>query len=75
MRELARARNAIARRLGFRDYYQFALTRQEIDEEALLGLFDRLAADKQLCGGYHWGMPGCGTLATAGAGYVFAPRA
>lgn len=38
-------------------------------------LFDRLVADKQLCGGYHWGMPGCGTLAKDGAGYVFNPRA
>lgn len=44
IRELARRRNAIARRLGFRDHYDFSLQRQEIDEEELLALFDRLAA-------------------------------
>ena len=37
--------------------------------------FDRLIADNQLCGGYHWGMPGCGSLAKDGSGYVFTPRA
>lgn len=44
IRELARRRNAIARRLGFRDHYDFALQRQEIDEAELLALFDRLAS-------------------------------
>jgi peptidyl-dipeptidase A len=44
VRALARARNVIARRLGFRDYYQFALVRQEIDEDDLFALFNRLAA-------------------------------
>lgn len=43
VRELARTRNKVARRLGFRDHYEFALTLQEIDEEELLSLFERLA--------------------------------
>ena len=43
VRELARVRNRVARRLGFRDHYHFALTQQEIDEEMLLSLFQRLA--------------------------------
>jgi peptidyl-dipeptidase A len=43
VRELAHRRNAIARRLGFRDHYAFSLVRQEIDEVALLALFERLA--------------------------------
>lgn len=38
-------------------------------------LFDRAIADKATLGGYHWGMPGCGTLAKDGAGYVFTPMA
>jgi peptidyl-dipeptidase A len=43
IRELAKRRNDVAQRLGFRDHYAFSLHRQEIDEEALLALFDRLA--------------------------------
>lgn len=43
IRELAHRRNAIARRLGYRDHYEFALLRQEIDETALFALFERLA--------------------------------
>ena len=42
IRALARHRNAIARRLGFRDHYAFAMVRQEIDEERLFSLFDEL---------------------------------
>lgn len=38
-------------------------------------LFDRVVADKLTVAGYHWGMPGCGTLAKDGNGYVFQPRA
>lgn len=44
IRELVHLRNAIARRLGFRDHYAFALARQEIDEDDLFSLFDELAA-------------------------------
>lgn len=43
VRELAHRRNEIARRLGFRDHYAFALHRQEIDEQELFALFDHLA--------------------------------
>lgn len=43
VRELARTRNQVARRLGFRDHYEFSLTLQEIDEDELLSLFDQLA--------------------------------
>jgi len=38
-------------------------------------LFDRAIADKATLGGYHWGMPGCGTLAKDGNSYVFTPMA
>lgn len=37
--------------------------------------FDRVVADKLIVAGYHWGMPGCGTLAKDGKGYVFTPQA
>lgn len=42
VRELARQRNAIAQRLGFRDYYAFSLIGQEIEEEMLFDLFGEL---------------------------------
>lgn len=42
IRELAHRRNEVAQRLGFRDHYAFALHRQEIDEEDLSELFERL---------------------------------
>ncbi|MFZ5826989.1 MAG: M2 family metallopeptidase [Bacillota bacterium] len=42
VRELARLRNRIARRLGFRDYFDMVLQSQEIDEQELLATFDRL---------------------------------
>jgi glyoxylase-like metal-dependent hydrolase (beta-lactamase superfamily II) len=32
--------------------------------------FDRAIADKMIVTGYHWGMPGAGTLAKDGSGYV-----
>ena len=38
-------------------------------------MFDRIATDRIKAGGYHWGMPGCGTLAKDGNGYVFSPLA
>jgi hypothetical protein len=37
--------------------------------------FDQAVADKIIVAGYHWGMPGCGTLAKDGNGYVFTPHA
>ncbi len=37
--------------------------------------FDQAVADKIIVAGYHWGMPGCGTLAKDGNGFVFTPHA
>ncbi len=38
-------------------------------------LFDRAIADKIIVTGYHFGMPGAGTIAKDGTGYVFKPVA
>jgi glyoxylase-like metal-dependent hydrolase (beta-lactamase superfamily II) len=37
--------------------------------------FDRVVADKIACTGYHWGMPGIGTISKDGAGYALVPAA
>lgn len=37
--------------------------------------FERAVADKMVCTGYHWGMPGAGTLAKDGSGYALVPVA
>lgn len=37
--------------------------------------FDRAVADKMICTGYHWGMPGAGTIAKDGNGYALVPVA
>jgi len=37
--------------------------------------FDRVVADKTLCSGYHWGMPGAGTVQKDGNGYALVPIA
>lgn len=37
--------------------------------------FDRAIADKIVCTGYHWGMPGAGTIAKDGGGYAIVPVA
>jgi peptidyl-dipeptidase A len=42
IRELAKVRNRIARKLGFRDYFAMTLEIQEIDEQELLQTFERL---------------------------------
>lgn len=42
LRELAARRNTAARDLGFRDYYAMQLSLQEIDEDALFGIFDQM---------------------------------
>jgi len=34
---------------------------------------DRIIADKITATGYHWGMPGAGTIAKDGNGYVLSP--
>lgn len=36
-------------------------------------IFDRAIAEKITLTGYHWGMPGAGTLAKDGTGYAFTP--
>ncbi len=37
--------------------------------------FDRVVADKTICTGYHWGMPGAGTVTKDGNGYALTPVA
>lgn len=44
VRELARVRNAAARKEGFRDHFQRSLTVNEIDEDEVMALFERLDA-------------------------------
>jgi glyoxylase-like metal-dependent hydrolase (beta-lactamase superfamily II) len=36
-------------------------------------MFDRLVADKVVATGYHWGMPGAGTVEKDGNGYALVP--
>jgi glyoxylase-like metal-dependent hydrolase (beta-lactamase superfamily II) len=36
-------------------------------------IFDRAVADKMLVAGYHYGMPGAGTIVKDGSGYAFVP--
>ncbi len=36
-------------------------------------IFDRAIADKAIMTGYHWGMPGAGTVTKDGNGYTFVP--
>jgi len=38
-------------------------------------MFERAIAEKAVLTGYHWGMPGAGTIAKDGAGYTFVPVA
>ncbi len=38
-------------------------------------IFDRAIAEKLVCTGYHWGMPGAGTLAKDGNSYALTPVA
>ena len=38
-------------------------------------MFDRVVADKLVCTGYHWGMPGAGTVTKDGNGYALVPVA
>lgn len=38
-------------------------------------VFDRAVADKIMVAGYHFGLPGAGTIAKDGKGYVFKPLA
>jgi hypothetical protein len=36
-------------------------------------MFDRVIADKAVITGYHYGMPGAGSMKKDGKGYVFVP--
>jgi glyoxylase-like metal-dependent hydrolase (beta-lactamase superfamily II) len=42
-------------------------------EKSRRALFDRIVADKAVVTGYHWGMPGAGTLQKDGNGYALVP--
>jgi glyoxylase-like metal-dependent hydrolase (beta-lactamase superfamily II) len=42
-------------------------------EETRRKTFDRIVADKITAAGYHWGMPGAGTIAKDGNGYALVP--
>lgn len=44
-------------------------------EAARRSLYDRALVDKSVITGYHWGMPGAGTLAKDGNGYAYTPVA
>ena len=37
--------------------------------------FDKAITDKMVCTGYHWGMPGAGTIVKDGNGYALVPVA
>src|SRR5690606_6753385 len=42
-------------------------------EDTRRKMFDRIVADNITVTGYHYGMPGAGTIAKDGSGYVFTP--
>ena len=42
-------------------------------EAARRTIFDRAIADKATITGYHYGMPGAGTIAKDGKSYAFVP--
>jgi glyoxylase-like metal-dependent hydrolase (beta-lactamase superfamily II) len=42
-------------------------------EETRRKLMDRAIADKMIVSGYHWGLPGAGTIKKDGAGYALVP--
>ena len=42
-------------------------------ERVRRAFFDRAVADKAIVTGYHWGMPGAGTIQKDGNGYVLVP--
>ena len=45
----------------------------QLAEKTRRATFDRVIADKITCTGYHWGMPGAGTIAKDGNGYALTP--
>jgi glyoxylase-like metal-dependent hydrolase (beta-lactamase superfamily II) len=44
-------------------------------EEGRRKLFDQVVADKTIVTGYHWGLPGAGTIQKDGSGYALVPVA
>jgi hypothetical protein len=42
-------------------------------EEGRRKLYDQVVTDKSVITGYHWGMPGAGTLQKDGNGYALVP--
>ncbi len=47
----------------------------KVAEASRRKMFDRVVADKIVCSGYHWGMPGAGTVTKEGNGYALVPVA
>lgn len=47
----------------------------QLAEQNRRAIFDRAIADKMVCTGYHWGMPGAGMIAKDGNGYALTPVA
>ena len=47
----------------------------QMAEAARRSALDRAIADKLVCSGYHWGMPGAGTVQKDGNGYALVPVA
>ncbi len=47
----------------------------QLAEENRRKTFDRVVADKTLCAGFHWGIPGAGTVQKDGNGYALVPIA
>jgi glyoxylase-like metal-dependent hydrolase (beta-lactamase superfamily II) len=48
-------------------------TNPTLAEENRRKIFDRVVADKVVATGYHWGMPGAGTVQKDGSGYALVP--
>jgi glyoxylase-like metal-dependent hydrolase (beta-lactamase superfamily II) len=47
----------------------------QVAEATRRKVLDEMVAEKTLCTGYHWGMPGAGTVAKDGKGYALVPLA
>lgn len=47
----------------------------QLAEQTRRATFDRVIAEKLVCTGYHWGMPGAGSIAKDGNGYALVPVA
>jgi hypothetical protein len=45
----------------------------ELAETNRRKMFDRVVADKLVVAGYHFGMPGAGSITKDGNGYIFTP--